>query len=135
MPFLYFAYGSNLWPPQIRSRCRSATAIGTARLDDWTICYNKPSVDGSAKLNLVPAEHYRVEGVLYEVADDDREALDAAEPGYTPIDVAVVTGGSTVQALTYQWTGPPTATLPYDWYVEVAKEGARRLASIRFPNR
>ena len=127
MSFTYFAYGSNLWTAQMRSRCPSATPLGTASLEDWTVCYNKPSVDGSAKLNLVPAKHYRIEGVLYEIDDDDREALDAAEPGYEPIEVSVVAGdGSTIEARTYQWTGPPTSTLPYDWYVEVALEGARQ---------
>ena len=127
MSFTYFAYGSNLWTPQMRSRCPSATPIGTARLLDWTICYNKPSVDGSAKLNVVPAEHYPVDGVLYEIADEDHKALDAAEPGYDRIAVSVVAAdGSTVEALTYQWTGPPTSTLPYDWYVETAKAGARQ---------
>ena len=126
MSFTYFAYGSNLWTPQMRSRCPSASPVATASLDDWTTCYNKPSADGSAKLNLVPVDRYVVRGVLYEIADDEREALDAAEPGYDPIEVSVVADGSTVQALTYRWTGPPTSTLPYDWYVEVARAGAQQ---------
>ncbi|MGD2043487.1 MAG: GNAT family N-acetyltransferase, partial [Acidimicrobiia bacterium] len=120
MSFLYFAYGSNLWVPQMRSRCPSATPVETVVLEGWKLVYDKPSTDGSAKLNIRPAPGGSVPGVLYEIEDGERQRLDEAEPGYRPIGVDV--GGR--RALTYTYEGHPHDRLPYDWYVAVATAGA-----------
>lgn len=126
MTFTYFAYGSNMWPPQMGLRCPSATPIGNAALPGWAPAYDKPGADGSAKLNIVPSEDDEVLGVLYEIADEEREALDAAEPGYDAIEVQVLQpGGTPVTALTYRWTGLRTLSPPRTWYVAMAQEGAR----------
>lgn len=120
MTFRYFAYGSNLWVPQMRSRCVSARPVAVGVLDGWRVGYDKPSTDGSAKLNIRPDEVGSVHGVIYELADDDRPRLDAAEPLYTAIDVEV--GGE--QVLTYAYEGDPSDRRPYDWYVAVVVLGA-----------
>ena len=83
MTFRYFAYGSNLWPQQIRSRCLSARAVGTGTLSDWELVCDKPSVDGSAKFNIRPRPGANVAGVIYEIDERDGESLDEAEPLYT----------------------------------------------------
>lgn len=118
--FRYFAYGSNLWLPQMRSRCPSARTITTATLHGWSTTYDKPSADGSAKLNIRPDPDDSVVGVVYEIEDGERRELDVAEPGYTPTEVRVA--GSS--ALTYTYEGEPYQVRPYDWYVEMAKLGA-----------
>lgn len=120
MSFLYFAYGSNLWVPQMRSRCPSATPQGTAVLDGWRLVYDKPSTDGSAKLNVRRDPGSTVSGVLYEIEDGERQKLDAAEPLYTPIGVDI----GHRRALTYTYEGDPHDRPPYDWYVAVAIAGA-----------
>ena len=67
LSFRYFAYGSNVWVPRMVSRCPSATVSGVAHLDGWRAVYDKPSVDGSSKLNVRPAKRERVHGVVYEI--------------------------------------------------------------------
>ena len=121
MTFLYFAYGSNMWLPRIKGRCPSAAVIGPGRLTGWNTVYDKPSVDGSAKLNIRPREDSAVDGVVFEIETSDRRALDMAEPGYEPITVDV--GGR--KALTYTWTGEPFTSPPYEWYVSMVEAGAR----------
>jgi ribosomal protein S18 acetylase RimI-like enzyme len=121
MSFLYFAYGSNLWPPRLRSRCPSTQVVTTARLKGWSLHWDKPSVDGSAKLNIRPEANASVTGALYEIEDGERQALDEAEPLYSPI-VVEVDGG---RALTYTYEGSATEELPYDWYLALVEAGAR----------
>jgi ribosomal protein S18 acetylase RimI-like enzyme len=121
LSFTYFAYGSNLWLPQIRSRCPSAQVVGTARLDDWALVCDKPSVDGSAKLNIRPSPGASVDGVIYDIEDGEKDRLDAAEPGYTPIHVELDDGWT----LTYTYEGPAADDAPYDWYMATARAGAR----------
>jgi predicted N-acetyltransferase YhbS len=120
MAFHYFAYGSNLWPPQLRSRCGSATLVGRARLDGWRLECDKPSVDRSTKLNIRPDPGSAVEGVLYRIEDGERQALDAAEPLYTPLVVETSRG----EALTYAFEGGPVSGAPYDWYAAICALGA-----------
>lgn len=103
---LYFAYGSNLSPTQMRSRCAfhpslSAKPVAFARLDSWRwfIC-------NRGYANVLPPEELRivhggereavadgsdvpqsgeedtVYGILYEMARDDERLLD----GYEGVD-------------------------------------------------
>lgn len=109
-----------MWLPQLKGRCPSATVIGPGELTGWRAVYDKPSVDGSAKLNIRPHEHGVVEGVLYEIEDSERRALDTAEPRYEPVILDV--DGSEV--LSYTWTGEPFSGLPYEWYASMVAAGA-----------
>jgi gamma-glutamylcyclotransferase len=117
MTFRYFAYGSNMWTPRMMARCPSARVVGTAHLDGWRRVYDKPSTDGSAKLNIRAEPGSRVPGVVYEIADVERSRLDAAEPRYSPV--------STEAGLTYVYDGEPTSEPPHPWYVELVDNGAR----------
>jgi ribosomal protein S18 acetylase RimI-like enzyme len=114
--FRYFAYGSNLWLPRMTSRCPSARPVGTATLEGWVPVYDKPSVDGSAKLNIRADRDGVTAGVIYELDESDRPRLDAAEPGYDPIETSV--------GLTYAYRGEPATILPHDWYVATVARGA-----------
>ena len=77
--FRYFAYGSNLWTPRMVERCPSARVVEVAHLVGWRRVYDKPSIDGSAKLNLRPDPEGLVPGVVYDIEHAERERLDAAE--------------------------------------------------------
>jgi ribosomal protein S18 acetylase RimI-like enzyme len=91
---------------------------------------DKLSVDGSAKLNIRPDPNDAVDGAVYEIDDDERSALDASEPGYTPTMVDV--DGS--PTLIYIHEGKPHVGAAYDWYVAMARLGAAShgLAEDRF---
>lgn len=125
MTFLYFAYGSNLWLPRIIYRCPSARHLDTGVLAHWAPTYEKPSTDGSAKLNITPREGGEVEGVIYVIEGDEGANLDAAEPGYNPIRLEAMPARSEpVEVLTYRWEGEEAALPPYDWYVSMVVAGA-----------
>ena len=127
MSFTYFAYGSNMWLPQMRKRCPSARPVGQATLSDWLPAYCKPGADGSAKLSINHDAGAETRGVLYEIANEERPSLDAAEPGYDAIEVTVVDRESRpVDALTYVWTKEWSEASPHSWYVSMAREGARQ---------
>lgn len=121
MTFRYFAYGSNLLPARMRSRCPSASVVGAATLDGWSRTYDKPGADGSAKLNVRPHRTDSVVGVIYEIDDSERHALDVAEPGYTPVTIQIE--GHDV--LTYTYRGEPFDGQPSDWYVDMVVAGSR----------
>jgi len=117
MRFRYFAYGSNMWTPRMQGRCPSARAIDTALLHGWRAVYDKPSVDGSAKLNIRPDAERSVAGVVYEIDLGERDLLDRAEPRYRPITTPV--------GLTYAYEGEATPEPPFGWYVDLVEAGAR----------
>ncbi len=119
MTFLYFAYGSNTWLPRLISRCPSARLIGQAHLDGYQALYDKPSIDGSSKLNIRPAASERVHGVVFEIDADEQTLLDNAEPLYRPIEVETSLGS----CRTYSYEGEPFNQLPYDWYVATVTLG------------
>ncbi len=84
--------------------------------------YDKPSTDGSSKLNIRPQTGAVTHGVLYDIAESDRRALDAAEPRYQPVRV----NANGVHALSYSYQAEASTALPYDWYVAMALAGAHR---------
>lgn len=117
MTFRYFAYGSNMWTPRMQSRCPSAQVAGTAVLPGWRAVYDKPSVDGSAKLNIRPDSGAAVSGVVYEIEPRERDLLDRGEPSDRPIATPV--------GLTYAYEGEATLEPPFGWYVDLVEAGAR----------
>jgi predicted N-acetyltransferase YhbS len=94
--------------------------VGRARLNGWRLDCDKPSLDGSTKLNIRPDSDSSVEGLLYRIEDGERQALDEAEPLYTSL-VVDTSGG---EALTYTYEGEPASSAPYDWYAAVCALGA-----------
>jgi hypothetical protein len=91
--------------------------VGIATLVGWRTAYDKPSLDGSAKLNIRRDPAGTVSGVVYEIAATDRGHLDAAEAGYRAIDTAV--------GLAYAYLGQPATVPPFGWYVDLVEAGAR----------
>jgi gamma-glutamylcyclotransferase len=81
--FRYFAYGSALSVARTREWCDShGMDIGPflagvpARLDDWKLEFRVPSRYWQGLVaDLVPAPGHAVHGVLFELADDAREAV------------------------------------------------------------
>jgi gamma-glutamylcyclotransferase (GGCT)/AIG2-like uncharacterized protein YtfP len=77
---LYFAYGSNLDPDQMRSRCPDHQVVGLAALREHRLTfplYSNRWGGGVASVQLHHGE--TVWGVLHELIEKDLEALDGFE--------------------------------------------------------
>ncbi len=73
-PRLYFAYGSNMCPEQMRSRCPNAKAVGPAKLGGFAFLINQRGV-----ATIRPEEGGTVHGVLWRISPDCEEWLDFCE--------------------------------------------------------
>lgn len=84
-PLLYFAYGSNMDPVQMRRRCPSSRFVAIARLANHRLAFSRRSTRRrSGVADVVPAEGEEVWGVVYRLLSQrDIEVLDAAE-GFNP---------------------------------------------------
>ena len=77
---LYFAYGSNLDPEQMRSRCPSHRVVGLAALRDHRLVfplYSQRWGGGVASVQL--AHGSTVWGLVYDLTDADLAVLDGYE--------------------------------------------------------
>jgi cation transport regulator ChaC len=129
--FLYFAYGSNMLTARIQERCPSAQPLGIAELPGFDLRWHKRSKDDSGKCDIVntgePAAS--VFGVLYQIASDEKGALDKAEglgSGYDEAEISVRRGPDQVTAKTYVATRTDPALKPYTWYHAFVVAGAQQ---------
>ncbi len=140
---IYFAYGANIDPLQMRPRCPAAQVRGTARLDGYRLCFPRYSfVRQSALASIEKAAEGMVWGALYEIEEGDLPRFDQYEGFYSPrhhgdntfnrIDVEVRhKEGDTVRAFTYQanpmaYAGEPS----YEYLNQIA----RCAATLGFPD-
>ena len=129
--FRYFAYGSNMSSERLRGRTPSALARGAGRLPNHTLRWHKRGRDGSGKCDIEPTDTPSVVwGVLYDVAWDEKSALDAAEGlgiGYFEKEVRIATADGECLALTYHANPNRTdaALRPRGWYKDHVVRGAR----------
>lgn len=131
--FLSFAYGSNMLSVRLRQRCPSAKPVGVAELHGYGLRWHKRSNDGSGKCDIAveSATDGRVLGVLYEIDDGEKEALDEAEgfgQGYEEIDVQVVLDGKGTKAKAYRATKIDAKLKPFTWYRAFVIAGAKEHA-------
>jgi gamma-glutamylcyclotransferase len=98
---LYFAYGSNMDAERLGKRVDQVKVTGVGSVTGYDLRFNKRSVDGSGKANLVERADAVVEGVLFEVSAAQLERLDGFEKGYHRMPVSVVVNGATQSAITY----------------------------------
>ncbi len=76
----YFAYGSNMDPKQMASRCPGAVAFGSARLPDYELAFVWDSPGwGGGVATVIPSSGREVWGVLWDLTDKHVEALDRYE--------------------------------------------------------
>lgn len=88
---LYFAYGSNLDPEQMTSRCPSARGLGRARLRDHRLDFTYFSMRWSGgSADVVPHSGDNVWGALYELEPADLARLDRFEGGYQRVFLSVL---------------------------------------------
>src|SRR5262245_30824125 len=84
---LYFAFGSNLDPDQMKERCPAHRVVGLAELHDHRLAFPRYSQrwgGGVASPQLAHGES--VWGVLYDLSEADLDALDRYEGFRAPGD-------------------------------------------------
>src|SRR5689334_3613870 len=90
---------------KLRTVAPSARPVGTGRLNQHELRFHKASTDGSGKADASPTTDASafVLGVLFEIDQEEKPALDAIEKGYSPRGVSVIsdTTGTSISALTY----------------------------------
>lgn len=127
----YFAYGSNMSLKRLQQRVPSAHPLGTYLLDEHELRFHKFSKDGSGKCDAFYTgdNSYVVMGVLYEIHESEKAALDKAEGlgwGYEGKVVSVSSAeGKIITAVTYLATRIEKSLLPYTWYKKHVLVGAR----------
>ncbi len=128
---LYFAYGSNMLAEQMARLCLGPKPVGPARLHDHRLVFNRlwDGWGGSAVASIEPRADGVVEGVVWEISEADREALDRFEDfpaSYTRQDVTVETfDGRLLPAFTY--VARPQGTFrPRREYLEQVIAGGRQ---------
>lgn len=113
---------------RLRERAPSARALGAALLPDYAWRCNKPSADGTARANLVPATDAETWGVLYEIHPSEWEALDRAEGGCERIVIDVLRDGVRGAAQTFISDRVADDSSPAPWYLGLVAAGAREHA-------
>ena len=128
---LIFTYGSNMNANRLRKRVPSAIKVTNAYLQAYKFICNKVSKkDGSAKANVTLSETNVVWGVLYEIDDHEKEALDIAEglgSGYDETNLLFLdSDNNTHHAQIYiaSLNSVNDNLKPYDWYKDFILSGA-----------
>ena len=127
---LYFAYGSNMHPDQMRKRCPGCSFIAAARLRDHRLVFSRPwaAWDGAGVADIQASPGSIVEGVVWEITETHRDALDAYEEyptAYTRRDVVVETfEEKTLTAFAY-FANPMGSYRPGRRYLQSLIDGAR----------
>lgn len=135
---IYFAFGSNMDPAQMRARCPSHRVLGVAYLHDHALCFPRRSpTRACATVGLVAAEGNGVWGVLYALDETEIDALHQAEghvadrPAHESrhlvIEVEVRHGGpegDAVVAFLYRAQSDGSSALPSEDYMRHLISGA-----------
>ena len=130
----YFAYGSNMLTERLTLRVPEARCLGVARVPGHRLTFHKRSDDKSGKCDLpkTGSNSDVAYGVLFDVPDSQRRALDDAEGlghGYTDAPIEVLDADSCpVSAIGYFATKDAInlELAPYDWYHCLVVSGARQ---------
>lgn len=99
-------------------------------MPNFRVEFSKASKDGSGKATLVAAPGASLSGVIFEIDDAERAALDRHEglgAGYRRDDAFAVEGlipGSAFLASTYLATSSDAELKPFDWYLATVIAGA-----------
>lgn len=98
----YFAYGSNMYLPQMDKRLKhNYTKIGIGLLKGYTFVYNKLSKDGTGKANIIRDSGDKVLGVVYKMPNSSLQILNKFEKGYSPVYLDVYYKNEKIKCITY----------------------------------
>jgi gamma-glutamylcyclotransferase (GGCT)/AIG2-like uncharacterized protein YtfP len=117
-------------PGQMRTRCPGCTFVAAARLQGHRLAFTRPwaARDGGGVADIQPSPGSIVEGVVWEITEAHRDALDEYEEyptAYTRKDVVVETfEGKTLTAFAY-FASPMGTYRPGRRYLQSLVDGAR----------
>ncbi len=125
---LYFAYGSNMDPAQMRERAPGGRALGAARLGGWRLTFTRDSPGwGGGVGHIEPDPADEVWGVLWDLTEPDLVALDAYEGvdvgAYVRDEVSVTQDGRDIDAIVYLAV-PRGFKQPSERYIAALVRGA-----------
>ena len=127
---LYAAYGSNLCIERLEERVGKILSVGTVKLENWSLNFDKMGLDKTGKCNIKPTTHNHVFFALYELSARQLKILDGYERGYVSEMLAI---NKTKKAQTYIAKTQPIGIKfpPAHWYLEFVVKGAKQ---HRFPS-
>jgi len=136
LSMLYFAYGSNMDPKQMKDRCPDAKVFGLGYLADHAICFPRRSLRRACGVSSVePKVGQNTWGVVYEIGPRDIEALDKSEGyrsdrdrrqnAYNRVVVIVNIEEEPVSVETYVAEPQEGTHLPNELYMSHILDGAR----------
>lgn len=125
----YFAYGSNMYWPQMQQRCPSSSFVCAARLNNYQFGITRHSrLRDCGTANVFPVNGQEVWGAVYDVSDTDLRVMDGFEDGYRreiltvkPID----SGSEPIDALVYVAAIESNVPLPNAEYKRLILAGAK----------
>src|SRR5574343_782120 len=98
----YFAYGSNMFLPQMKNRLKgNYQKLGLGVLKGYEFVYNKLGKDGSGKANIIKNSGNKVLGVLYRLPQESLNIMSKFEKGYSKEYVDVYFNNNKIKAITY----------------------------------
>ncbi len=129
----YFAYGSNMSPTRISKRLGRDLTGSSAILLNYRLVFDKQSEEGG-KANIRASPGSVVEGIIYEVYENDLLKLDYYEgvhtAQYSRIYIMVTNAsGKSWTAVTYQALNTGPETPPSREYLNFLLEGKPFLSS------
>lgn len=115
-PHLVFAYGSNMFRPQMNNRCPDAIGVCSARLKGFKLTFGRSTKKGGGALDVIPALGRVVWGAIYRINTADLNALDKFEGcgyAYERVPMIVVTAyGEEMLAWVYRVIDPSLSENP-----------------------
>ena len=129
---LYFSYGSNLDPDQMRRRCSSSQTVGAAVLRGYRLTFPRRSQRwGGGVAGVEPDEGSVVHGAVYRLSEIDLKRLDGFE-GVNEgryrrgeVEMAMADGGTESVTLYVASPEPGGPFRPSEEYVNAIRRGAR----------
>jgi gamma-glutamylcyclotransferase (GGCT)/AIG2-like uncharacterized protein YtfP len=118
---LYFAYGMNTNPEEMAHRCPGAKSLGHARLINHSFRFAQHA-------DVEPYDDSYVDGVLWNITDENLKALDQLEGYpyyYDRVVGSVIQGTRTFHALVYRMQPGRRDYGPSRDYYRLIQEGYR----------
>ncbi|RUM96790.1 gamma-glutamylcyclotransferase [Pseudaminobacter arsenicus] len=133
---LYFAYGSNMDPEQMRERCPDAELVGIGVLADHALCFPRRSKNRNCGVSSVaPVAGRETWGVVFHLTPQDLAALDVSEGfrsdrdaslnSYNRVPVIVSVDDAPTEMMTYVAVDQEAPPLPNAAYLKHIRDGAR----------
>lgn len=119
---LYFGYGSNMDPEQMKIRCPNTEVVGIGFIPGHTLCFPRLSVNRDCGVSSIePAAGQNAWGVVYRLTTADAANLDKSEGfradrpqsanSYNRVPVLVTMNGVPTEMQTY--IAKPQTDVPY----------------------